>query len=579
MLLNGSPLNSAPINGTSQQAAPEPEYVVRGVGYRWRLRLLLGGVDMTAQLTGGVDVDREEGAAAVCGFDLYIPPGTPVVPSEWAGKPVSIDYISTTAGVATEERRFTGWIIAPVWNPVSRLLSCECSDRVQQRVEAMSVADIDAMVAGDWSADVFEPLAGRSHWDYALERLSTRTASLDGSPLGELRVTSWYAAVAPHFVFGAGTTLYQTLAIDLPGLDTVTNRIELEINYRYSRLWQLNQAFSWTHPGTGGLGGLQGFCQWRAWTTELPTTDMIESALSSAGMVLLGQVGGYKLPPSMADPCGDGSPWINTFTDLWLSASVTGGRRWTQTVTETYSLTLATTAGEVVGTQTIARDSVSLEIEDDRAEEWDGSLESDPSGDSGVEDLTDEARRQAGVMCALRRAEAQLVSAHRGNLVSWSVPTSMAMGIDLVHTLELDDQGARARGKCGRIQDSYNLGTGEAITTLTIAVMQGGGTSDPLTVPASPDTSLPPLTSEFGGLPTQLGGRINDPDGSPIPPYDDARDGFAGNYSVADDLSAETFPRRVDMDARDIPAEYRDERTATTTALYRVGIPNDILEL
>ncbi|SDJ61482.1 hypothetical protein [Pseudomonas indica] len=576
-MLNGFPLNALPLNslGGGQE---EPVYVVRGFAFTWRLRLLIDGQDVTERLAGTVDVDREEGAAAVSGFDLFMPPGTTVVPSDWAGKAVVLEYISVSAGITAVGRRFSGRLTEPVWNPVTRLLSCECSDRLQQRTEALSVAEIDALVGGHWSADVFEPVQGRSHWDYAQERLSTRTASLDCSPYGDMRVTSWYAA-QPHFVFGAGTTLYQSLALDLPSLDTVTNRVELEINYRYPRLWQFNQSFGWVHPGMGGFSGIQGFCHWRPWSTELPTTDMIESAVTGAGMVIIGSVGGFKLPLSMSDPCGDGNPWINTFDDLWLAVGVIGGRRWTQSVTETYNLALATPAGEVEGTRTVARESVSLDIEDDRAEEWDGSLEEDPSGDSSVEDLSDEARRQAALICVLRRAEAKIISAHRGSLVSWSVPTSMALGVDLVHTLQLDDQGAKALGKCVRIRDSFDLESGEAVSTLTIAVMRGGGVSDPLTVPSAPDTSLPPLEGPGAGLPTQLGGRVFDPDGNPIPPYDDERDGFSGNYSLADDATAVSFPRRIDVDARDIPAEYRDERTATRNVLYRVGVPNDQLEL
>src|SRR3990167_1910296 len=163
-MLNGSPLNGAPLNGAAQRAAPAPpDYIVRGVGYRWRLRLLVGGVDMTAQLTGDVDVDREEGAAGVAGFALYIAPGTPGGPTDWIGKTVGLDCISTTAAVTPEARRYTGQIASPVWNPATRLLSCECSDQLQQRVEAMTVAAIDALAGGYWSADVFEATEGRSH--------------------------------------------------------------------------------------------------------------------------------------------------------------------------------------------------------------------------------------------------------------------------------------------------------------------------------------------------------------------------------------------------------------------------------
>ena len=102
---------------------------------------------------------------------------------------------------------------------------------------------------------------------------------------------------------------------------------------------------------------------------------------------------------------------------------------------------------------------------------------------------------------------------------------------------------------------------------------------DPLTVPARPDTSLEPVS---GGslLVTQLGGRLNDPyTGLPIAPYDDTRLGFSGNWDAKDDLTAEDFPRRFDVEAVEIPELYRDERTGEVTAHYRVAIPNDLLEL
>ncbi len=44
-------------------------------------------------------------------------------------------------------------------------------------------------------------------------------------------------------------------------------------------------------------------------------------------------------------------------------------------------------------------------------------------------------------------------------------------------------------------------------------------------------------------------------------------------------MPAEFYPRRFDINAREIGAEYRDERTASAEAFYRIGIPNDLLEL
>lgn len=574
-MLNASPLNAMPLNGVTGAAA-EPEYIVRGQSFLWTLRLMVGGLNLTPMLTGTVTVDREEGAAGIAGFDLFIAPGVAVVPPDWKGRAVSIDYISTSQGETAEARKFTGQISRADWNPVNRILTCECSDQLQQRVEGMTIAAIDALVGGRWSEDLFEPVEGRSHWDYARERMSTRTASLDCSAYGDLRVTSWYAT-APHFVFGPGTTLYQQIDLQQSDLEATTNRVEIEFSYRYPRLWQLNEGYSWTHVNAGG--GQSGFCNWRVWATELPDTDMIASAVSGSGQQLLGGVGGYKLPLSMANPCGDGQGWVNTFDNLWLSASFTGARRWVQSVTESYKLVLSTAAGESELTRIVQRAGYTVSIERDQAESWG----SDPirGGGTGSQDLSDEGRRSNAIATALRIGQAMIVGAHRETTLSWDVPTSMAMGIDLWHTLEIADQGVHAVGKCRRIVHQLDLGSGEAITSLSIAIMRGGGVSDALAVPAQPDTSLPPFTSSAQLLlGTQLGGRQVDPyTGFPIGPYDDDRPGFSGNYDTNDNMPAEFYPRRFDINAREIGAEYRDERTASAEAFYRIGIPNDLLEL
>ncbi|WEV90014.1 hypothetical protein [Pseudomonas phage PotUPM1] len=611
-MINGFPLNSVPINGIEQAETSPPVELIPGHSSVWQVDILLDGVSVTPFLSGRVSIDREEGAAGVATFVLLYPPGTPV-PADLFGAQAEILYREILDGQLRERRLLTGAVAESTWSVTDRLMSITCTDRRQQRLEAMSLAEIDTLTGGFWSADVFGPLTGRSRRDYAEERLSTVPASLDASVDGVLRVTSWYAT-APHWRFGPGSTLYQSVTLDAPNLRGATNRAELEVNYRYQRLWQLNENYSWQHVGEHGLTEIQGFCQWRTWSTETPSVEMVESAIEGSGQVLIGTPRYQLLPASSGNPCGDGVPWINTNTaeQLLLAADVTGGRRWTQTVTETYRITLATAAGLVEATRVVSRDSLSFEVEDERVSDWENSLtsvaQSDltgppslpvgvPSGgwawtpNGGQVDVIDEARRVDGLRVCIRRAVVELISAHRQTTVSWDIPTSLALDVDLVHTLELDDQYTRARGKCRRVQHRLDMDSGEAITTLSIAVMRGGGDSDVLVVPGRPDTSVPPLSStpgppDAGRLPTQIGGRLNHPPnasgptgGGPVEPYDDDLDGFAGNYSTTDDLTAEQFPRRFTLTAREIPELYRDELTRSTETLLRVGIPNDLLEL
>lgn len=562
-MLNASPLNASPLNGVASTGA-EPAYVVHGQSYVWRLRLLVGGLDLTSQLTGTIDIDREEGAAGVGRFDLYVAPGVPVVPPDWKGKAVELYYSSTSASVTTEERRYTGQIALASWDPTSRLLSCELSDQLQQRVEGMTVEAITTLVGGYWSADVFEPVEGRSHWDYALERLGTIPFSLDCSPNGELRVTSWYAA-APAFIFGEGQVIYQSLDLQQSDLSDTTNRVEIEFSYRYSRLWQRNQNYTWVVPAGS-------FCSWRQDTHELPTIDMVQGALTGSGQAIVSQ--SYVTAPlSDPDPCNDGVPWFNTFDNLVIGTGIKGGRRWVQTVTESYKLILATAAGEVPSTQVVQRQSASLQVESAAADDW---AEGEVAGvETGYQDKFDDARRAAVFSVVANESRVELIAAHRETVLSWQVPTSMALGIDLIHTLEVDCAGVRARGKCRRIVDSFDLANGSAVTSLSIAIMRGGGGSDPLIMPARLGvTPVDPGEGASIALPSQIGGRTTDPI------YDETLLGFSGNWDLIDNNEGqEPYPRRFALEAPEIPEAVRDENELTAERLYRVGIPNDLLEL
>lgn len=582
----GAPFNSVTFNGALVlgQAPGEPVVIqppeppglgvpASGYAFRWWVSVLIGGAQVAENLTGRMQIDREEGAAGVATFSLYYPPGASV-PTDLGGDAVMVDFISETGGTTTTARRYTGVAVEPRWDAVNRVMEITCSDKLQQRIEQMQIAEVDALVGGAWSPDVFEAAEGRSRFDYTTERLSTVPAALDVSADGVIRVTSWYSQ-APAFVFAEGSTLYQTVNVELAQAQSATNRVELNVDYRYSRLWERHDHYSWEHPGTGGLGGVGGFCHWRPQSSDLPDVDMIEQATSSAGMKLLADAEYNRLPPSNGDPCGTGQGWTNKYPNLVLGATWTGGRRWVQSITERYAVLMGTQVGlegssEV---QVLSRQSVAFEIEDSRSESWE-SDEFD-AGEPGATDLVSDERREAAFRCTLQREAVSVIGAHRGTTVSWQVPTPMGVGCDLVHTLELRDQ-VKARGKCRRIVDEYDFDAGTAITTLAIALMRGGGASDPLTPPAKPAVDVAQADFVHDPLATQLGLRNE----SPI--YDDALDGFAGNYDDRDDdinPNLEEFPRRMTITAPEIDAGLRDEHEVPVSLIYRVGVTDDLLEL
>lgn len=584
MFINGYPLNSAPLNA-APMIASGPEPAGRAPDFRWRLVLAVGGVDWSHRLTGDVDVDREENAAGVATFTLCLPPG-PVVPGAWKGKTVTLDFQYEIEGVIRTSRRHTGRIVEPTWDSATRSLHCTSSDQLQQRIEALEIGEIDALTpTAAWSEDVFEPVSGRSRWDYAQERLSSLPGSLDSAPDGSLRYHDWWSLPAPDFEFAGGDVVDGSISVSLADLDSQTNVVEIELGHRFPRLWQHDFGYGWSHPDTGGFTGEQAFCTWtHSRTSELPTFNMLREATEGQGLTVTG-IGGQRLPPTGVY-CDPPQAWINNYFDdgLILRASWTGALREVQQVTETYKLRLEATQSVADAGEIISRMSASLQIESDRADKW----ESTPFGVSGngviideegdapesMTDLRDEPRRLTALSCVIAQGFVTVVGAHRGTTVAWDVPSAWAVDVDLIHGLRVNAQGVLATGRCRQVVDKFSLDSGSAITTLSIAVMLGGGSiSDPLTPPPF-DTSAAEPPAGGGALGTQLGGL------STSPPYDESRNGFSGNYTSFDnDEGQEPYPRRFIVPVPEIPADIRDEWQVEIPQTYRIAIPNNVLEL
>ena len=577
MLIGSDPLNVSPLGASAGGSAPEPVAVGGGQAFVWREQVLVDAVDVSAIVSGEVAIDRERGAAAIADVSLYM--AADPNPLEWVGREVIINYHSTAAGVTTTARRFTGRIEETSWDPLTRLLACACSDQLQQQVERLSVAEVDALIPCHWSVDVFEPPEGRSRWEYAEERLSTVRASLDCDVYGDLRLSTWYAG-GVQFDFGAGSSVYESVSVSYANLGELINVVEIDAEYRFPRLRQQVETFNWRHPGTSGYSGIQAFCAWRTDSSELPDREMIRAAVEGAGLKAL--PGSYLfLPPTMPDPCGTGAAWINNYSELVLVCGISGARRWVQQVTDSYALRVEAPGSVAAVGEQIARDGSAVDAASGVADEWEDSLDKGSAGMPAVNkrlDLTDEPRRQSFVRCLLQQAVTSIVRAHNATLVSWAVPTSWVLAVDLGNTLRLQDQGVKALGRCCRVQDSFDKVTGRAITTLTVAVMRGGGSeTDPLEPPPAPvepgdddddDGGITPSNN----LPTQLGGAA----GSGT--YDEDIDGFSGNLSNFDP-TYERFPRRFAVTAPEVPAEHRDELKRSASGTYRVAIPNDLLEL
>lgn len=580
MELNGAELNAVELNGASAGGSV-PDTIVPVVSVIWAPRLMLNGVDRTDLLVGGVRIVRQEGVRCLADFTLFLAAGT-VNPASYTGQTVELYYRDRYAGAWREELRFKGKIVRPQFSLQQRLLTCECSDQLQEKVEEMEVAAIDAVTEGHWSDDVFEPVEGRSRWDYAAERMSTQPASLQLNVEGELHKTPW-AAGAAAFIVPPGAVLDGSLDYVPVELNDRTNVVEIEADYRFIRLRERHQPFTWRHPDIVGESIDNSFCVWHTDTGDLPNKDTIYQATQNAGFPAVLDGAFWLVLPPTGVYCSPPVSWQSQYVDLLLGADWTGAARWAQRVTEQYRLRVEAPASVAQAGEVVSRERVAIETESDRESEFQGAEFTAPEPDATedalgdwVVDLREEDRRTDGIACQLGMAAATILGAHRGNRVPFQLPTSDTLGFRLEHTLHVQDvilgAAVQCRAKVFSITDEWDLDSGAAITSIVLAVSQGGGSeSDPLEPPPAPASTPPGAVPELIILPSQFSGHLDSPE------YDEELLGFSGNYANYNS-SQEPFEVRFDLDAPEIPAEHRDEYAVTQATTYRVPVPDDLVE-
>lgn len=585
MQLNGSPLNSRTLNGASARGAvAEPQTIAPVVSMVWSARLLLNGVDASHLLAGRITTRREEGARAIADFDLQFL-GEAVNPATYQGQTAELWFRHWVGGAWVDHLVFRGKITGPQFSLQTRVLSCECADQLNEQVELLDLATIDAITGGLWSADVFEAVEGRSRWDYASERMSTRPASLQLSLEGALQVTPW-ATTAPAWRVPPGAVLFESLEWAPVELSDRINVVEIEADYRFSRLRERHQPFAWEHPDWVGLSIIDGFClAWRHDGTEMPDIAMITEASQSAGYQAVINAGWDRLPPSGSGAlCTPPSSWLNQYPDLLVRAGWTSAMRWVQPVTEQYTLRVEAPASIAQAGEVVERERLAFETENDRASAFEDAEFTGPEAGAvqdalgdWVVDLRENGRLAEGAVCLLHVGRTRILGTHRGNRFVFQLPAADAIGFRLEHTLRVEDEvlgrAIVCQAKVFSIAHEWDLDSGSALTTVELAVSQGGGqVSDPLTLPPPPPSTPAGAMPTLIRLPSQFSGHVDGP------PYNEAQLGFAGNYTNYNSTQ-ERFERRFDIEAPEIPADHRDEYLAPRAQTYRVAVPTDLLEL
>ena len=546
----------------------------------WGVRVLLGGSDVTASVTGTIDIEAEESAARIAEFTL-IPSGVIDV-NDWIGKAASIDFLTYDAAGATltDDRLFTGVVALPVYSMQESNVVFRCTDSLQERFEGMTYPDILSELTGYYHSSSFgDPVDG---WQYAEDVLSTVPKGFDLNSDGVTGVlTEWEAKATPDYSLTESDIIADSLSIDLANRRDIFNKITIDFDYRFSRSCHREHDYSWVIPSWD-------FCTYYADSHDLPNREMVTQAADGTGWAVQGVISFGELPDSGSPMCG-GSPvvWIihpDLQDQLVTSAGWTAIKRWSQTVTETYTLTIQapqsiTHFGEIAltdsGSYTTEYDDSSWESSDDTATPT--SATQNAINDWIIE-RADRTESDNAITTKLNYKATSVLKAHRENYVTWEMPLlaeAERSKTFYVNALTADGRGVEAKGKCYKITHELDIDTGSAVSEIVIAVSKTGTstppTPDTLIQPSAPST-VPAISAPASSTPlqTQLGGK------TASPAFDVNKDGFAGNYT-AQDYAAEIYPFQFRADSYDIEDEARNEITGTTVQNYNIVIPDETL--
>lgn len=498
----------------------------------------IGGVDVSAQKLGSIQIEASEDAARIASFSLI--PASVAELESYDSASVTLDIVMTRGASSATLRRFTGFIERVEFDPVARIASLSCRDGYQERPRAaQSAAEVEALFDGraypnqklvPWS-DVTPDPAG--YFD-ALRQTFVGATFIDSA--GLWRAVPWNIGT-PAATFGAGVLFDGALKVIRPSRADLPSAVRAVLTHRLPRLHQSEVALTWTRPDRSyyitkgipvldmttmhaALAGLNG------WHIKGAPTVVHPGPPYSYAVVVGGQTVYYTISQAAAQQTVD-------------SFSAVAMRRWYQQVDVRYSIDIA------VGGSSGRDDSVALSISstfDTAAWEnsspaettlplfaenapvglpvtsgYEGMLTPWPPANGAVDHLADISAGDvaAAVDHAVAKAVVSAASGKRRQRLVFSRPIDPRWEIGDV--LAVADYGVSATGQVVAFSESIDIDSGACVSEYTLACPDGNGTVTGFS--ASVTLPTPGVVHGLAGptMTTCIGSDINETPASPDP--------------------------------------------------------------
>lgn len=554
----------------------------------WRLQVTIDGVDVSDRLASNWSIDSERGLSRIAEFKLVPLPG-PVETMEYYRKPVSMDFLYFTQTGKITHHLFTGRILEPSYDVDARLLSMRCSDLLQERLDGMTQAQLDAEIGGYFSEAVYD--ASMTGWDRARIMTLSQAGSYDVDRFGQGRFYTWQGGNETH-AYARDQYVAGSIRFTQANAGNIHNTTVIKFDYRFTRKRWRDYTYRWEMEPTVG-------CQFLNNPFQLPQRSMIQSACESAGWTLKALVftdlpkpqsfscmihgqlyqmpWGYELLGDLRVPDPDLELLCQGFVAKFE-------KKWAQTVTEQYEITvqarqsidrLGALKREVTSGLETEFDGEAWESQEDTTDRHRGGARLSVTQDriKDVDDETEVDRTEMEKALATLQAVAvgELLQSHRQNYLSWEV--MLDPRVERHHRASLVADGLDAEGHVYQVVHRGDMESGEAITTLTIdlsligaSAAEGAGITPAIQAVAKPDSDVSVAKSDsnigrvLGSQHTHIGGSVTSP------PFNEAWTGFMTNYGFdefndqpfnPDAPEAEMYPVQFVLPTPEIESELR----------------------
>lgn len=542
-----------------------------GDAYVWAARVTLGGVDVSARLTGEIQIDAEEGAARVAHFRLA-PSGAQISLASLARQPVVIEQVRFDASGARIGlyRLFTGVVDTPEYSADTHVLTLTCSDSRQAKIAAMTRDQLDALTPGAvWSPFVFDRYALAEQ--YLADRLSTLAGAVDGDAWGALGFTAWSGAVTRQF--GDDEILDGSAQPRLVGAASA-RRTRLTLTYRRQQAVVRGIAFWYQAPSLS--------MQFNLGTRPL-SRNAVEQALQGSGASVVGGINWtpypvgasvenigaiFSTPAEAASLCLGATAWLNrrysrAIDEVWTVDIGSEGTRTDESRVvavewdATESNTRHAPANAVTAFTTLQNDTPIPHIPA-RTIVGETHVDYVPPGQPTDADFA--VAGQVGIRAAARAVAETL----RGSTIGFSV--ALAPTITLRMFVGVNAAAVSGSGKVVRVAHRLNIEAGSAITDVEVECVS-------VSLPAVPELQRAEIPAEIKGgalaakAETWFGGMVNSR------PWDETvMFGYSGNVSSLLTVSgAPIYPEQFSVMVPGIEERATGLVTVPPTCTMRAG--------